>query len=234
MTGVKTIDVTTTIPSGDTHPADDLRRRLNASRTLLLDVMGSPGAGKTALLLATIARLRERGIESAVIDGDIASTVDAEKMEASGVKAVQLHTGGACHLDASMVEAGLNELDLEAYDLVAVENVGDLVDPARFDTGAHGRVMLLSVPEGHDRALKYPLMFTVADCLVVTKTDCLADFDFDMAALRAQATRLNPALAVFEVSVRTGEGMAEWCEWVASVVGAVAHGDREQDRLARR
>ena len=218
MEEIRTIDIKEAVLSENTGLADVLRERLTASGTHLLDVMSAPGAGKTTLLIETIRRLRERSITTAVIEGDIESTVDSEKMVAAGVTAVQLRTGGACHLDASMVEAGLNELDVDDYDMVVVENVGNLVCPAEFDTGAHRRVMLLSVPEGHDKAFKYPLMFTVVDCLVVTKTDYLPGSDFDLAALRAEARRLNPTLTVFEVSARTGEGMDAWCDWVVAAL----------------
>jgi hydrogenase nickel incorporation protein HypB len=220
---IRTIDIKEAVLTQNASLADDLRARLTASRTFLLDVMSSPGAGKTTLLLETIRRLRERGIRTAVIEGDIESTVDAEKMDAAGVKAVQLRTGGACHLDAAMIEAGLDELDLDDYDVVAIENVGNLVCPAEFDTGAHRRVMLLSVPEGHDKAAKYPVMFTVADCLLVTKTDYLPGSDFDLAALRDQARRLNPSLTVFEVSARTGDGVDDWCDWIVAAASRQPH-----------
>jgi hydrogenase nickel incorporation protein HypB len=216
MDEIRTIDIKEAVLSENAGLADELRFRLDAAGTHLLDVMSAPGAGKTTLLLETIRRLRERGITTAVIEGDIESTVDSEKMMAAGVKAVQLRTGGACHLDASMVEAGLNELEVGDYDMVVVENVGNLVCPAEFDTGAHRRVMLLSVPEGHDKAFKYPLMFTVVDCLVVTKTDYLAMSDFDLETLRTEARRLNPRMTIFEVSARTGDGMDAWCDWVAA------------------
>ena len=222
MAEIRTIDIKEAVLSENAGLADRLRRRLMESGTFLLDVMSSPGAGTTTLLLETIPRLRERGITTAVIEGDIESTVDAEKMAAAGVKAVQLRTGGACHLDAAMIEAAVNELAVDDYDLIAIENVGNLVCPAEFDTGAHRRVMLLSVPEGHDKAFKYPLMFTVVDCLVITKTDYLPGSDFDRAALRAEARRLNPTLTVFEVSARTGDGMQDWCDWVADGVRQVA------------
>ena len=222
MAEIRTIDIKEAVLSENAGLADRLRRRLMESGTFLLDVMSSPGAGKTTLLLETIHRLRERGIRTAVIEGDIESTVDAEKMAADGVKAVQLLTGGACHLDAAMIEAALHELAPGDYDMIAIENVGNLVCPAEFDTGAHRRTMLLSVPEGHDKALKYPLMFTVVDCLVVSKTDYLPGSDFDLAALRAEARRLNPTLTVFEVSARTGDGMQGWCDWVADGIRGVA------------
>jgi hydrogenase nickel incorporation protein HypB len=224
---IRTIDIREAVLSENAGLADRLRRRLAESGTLLLDVMGSPGSGKTTLLLQTIRRLRERCVRTAVIEGDIESTVDAEKMDAAGVKAVQLRTGGACHLDAAMVEAGLGELDLDGYDLVVIENVGNLVCPAEFDTGAHRRVMLLSVPEGHDKAAKYPLMFRVADCLLVTKTDYLPGSDFDLAALREQARRLNPSLTVFEVSARTGDGVDDWCDWIVAAAGRRPTDSRE-------
>jgi hydrogenase nickel incorporation protein HypB len=220
MAEIRTIDIKEAVLSENAGLADDLRTRLTASGTFLLNVMSSPGAGKTTLLLETIRRLRDRGVRTAVIEGDIESTVDSEKMDAAGVKAVQLRTGGACHLDAAMIEAGLGELDVDDYDMVVIENVGNLVCPAEFDTGAHRGVMLLSVPEGHDKALKYPLMFTVVDCLVVTKTDYLPGSDFDLAALRDEARRLNPTLTVFEVSARTGDGMDAWCAWVSEAIEA--------------
>ncbi|MGV8083120.1 MAG: hydrogenase nickel incorporation protein HypB [Coriobacteriia bacterium] len=218
MTDIRTIDIKKAVLSDNKGLADVLRERLKPSGTFLLDVMGSPGSGKTTLLIATIERLRERGIDSAVIEGDLESTVDSEKMDAAGVKAIQLRTGGSCHLDARMIEAALNELDLDAFDLVAIENIGNLICPAEFDTGANRRVMLLSVPEGHDKVYKYPPMFMVVDALVVTKTDYLAVSDFDLAALHAEAERLNPRIQIFEVSARTGEGLAEWCDWLAAAV----------------
>lgn len=223
MAEIKTIDIKQAVLSDNAGLADKLRADLTASKTFMLDVMASPGAGKTTLLLATLARLSAQGIRAGVIEGDCESTVDSQKMAAAGVKAVQLRTGGACHLDAAMVEAALSELDLADYDLVAIENVGNLVCPAEFDPGAHLRVMLLSVPEGHDKTFKYPLMFTVADCLVVTKTDYLDGSDFDMAELYTQARRLNPSLTIFEVSARTGAGMDAWTDWVAAAVGAPTH-----------
>jgi hydrogenase nickel incorporation protein HypB len=218
MAEVTTIDIKQAVLSDNAGLAERLRTDLTGAGTFMLDVMASPGAGKTTLLLATIGRLRERGITAAVIEGDCESAVDSEKMEAAGVKAVQLRTGGACHLDAAMVEAGLAELDVADYDLIAIENVGNLVCPAEFDPGAHRRVMLLSIPEGHDKTYKYPLMFTVADALVVTKTDYLDGSDFDLEALHTQVRILNPGITIFEVSARTGAGMDEWCQWVLDTV----------------
>jgi hydrogenase nickel incorporation protein HypB len=218
MSEIRTIDIKQAILSENLGLAQALRQRLTEADVCLVDVMSSPGSGKTTLLIATIERLRARGIESAVVEGDLESTVDAEKMAAARVEAVQLRTGGGCHLDAAMVEAALNELDLSAHRAVFVENIGNLICPAEFDVGAHCRVMLLSVPEGHDKVFKYPPMFAVVDALVVTKTDYLEGSDFDLDVLREQANRLNPGLRVFEVSARTGDGMDEWCEWLGGVV----------------
>jgi hydrogenase nickel incorporation protein HypB len=220
MTAIRTIDIREAVFAENAGLADSLRERLAASGTTMLDVMGSPGSGKTSLLLGTISRLRDRGTRTAVVEGDIESTEDAEKMQAAGIASVQLRTGGACHLDAAMVDAALDELDHDGVDLIAVENIGNLVCPAEFDIGAHRRVVLLSVPEGHDKAFKYPLIFTIADALVITKTDFLALTDFDVDICRREARRLNPTLAIFEVSARTGEGMAEWCDWLASGIAA--------------
>jgi hydrogenase nickel incorporation protein HypB len=218
VTAIRTIDVKAAVLSENANLADEVRDRLTTSGTYLLDVMSSPGSGKTTLLLATIATLRERGIASAVIEGDIESTVDAEKMAGAGIASIQVRTGGACHLDAAMVDAALAELGTDGVDLVAVENIGNLVCPAEFDLGAHGRVVLLSVPEGHDKAFKYPLIFTVADALVIPKTDYLALSDFDLDVCRQAARRLNPGLAIFEVSARTGDGMTAWVDWLAGQI----------------
>jgi hydrogenase nickel incorporation protein HypB len=220
VTAIRTIDVKVAVLAENAGLADELRERLAGEGTFLLDVMSSPGAGKTTLLVATIRLLRERGIGSAVVEGDIESTVDADKMAAAGIPSIQIRTGGSCHLDASMVDAALAELDTDGVDLVAVENIGNLVCPAEFDIGAHRRVVLLSVPEGHDKAFKYPLIFTVADALVITKTDFLALTDFDLDVCRRASRRLNPTLEIFEVSARTGEGMGAWTDWLAGQVTA--------------
>ncbi len=153
-----------------------------------------------------------------VIEGDIASSVDAEKVSREGVPAVQLRTGGFCHLDAPMIERALKELDLAELDCIIIENVGNLVCPAEFDTGSQGRAMILSVPEGDDKPLKYPLMFSVCDALVVNKVDYLGTSDFDMERLRERVCRLNPAIRIFPVSCKTGEGIAEWNGWLAEQV----------------
>jgi hydrogenase nickel incorporation protein HypB len=175
--------------------------------------MSSPGAGKTRTILKTIEKLRG-DLEIGVIEADIDSTVDAETIAAQGISAVQLRTGGFCHLDATMVARGLDSLDLAALDLVIIENVGNLVCPAEFDTGAIRNAMILSVPEGDDKPLKYPLMFTVCDALLVNKMDYLEFSDFDLQAMRDRVLRLNPEIQIFEISAKTGQGVEEWAAWL--------------------
>jgi hydrogenase nickel incorporation protein HypB len=175
--------------------------------------MSSPGAGKTSLILRTLEGLREE-LRIGIIEADIDSMVDAEKVAAQGAAAVQLRTGGFCHLDASMVEKGLDSMDLGALDVIMIENVGNLVCPAEFDTGAVKNVMILSVPEGDDKPLKYPLMFSVCDVLLVNKMDYLPLSDFDLEAMRERVFNLNRHIEIFEVSAKTGEGIEAWTNWL--------------------
>jgi hydrogenase nickel incorporation protein HypB len=179
----------------------------------MLNLMSSPGSGKTSLILETIRRLKAK-YRIGVIEGDIDSLVDSEKVLAEGVPAVQLRTGGECHLDAPMVNAALATMDLKALDLVVIENVGNLVCPAEFDTGATVKVMILSVPEGDDKIQKYPLMFSIVDCLVINKMDCLPLSDFNLDVLRARMRGLNPGARLFEVSCVTGQGLDSWVDWL--------------------
>jgi hydrogenase nickel incorporation protein HypB len=175
--------------------------------------MASPGAGKTSVIIQTIRRLREK-LRIAVVEGDIESVVDSEKIMSEGVPAVQIRTGGACHLDAPMVTAALDNLDLDELDLVVIENIGNLICPAEFDIGSDLQVMILSVPEGDDKILKYPLMFTVCDVLIVNKIDYLNGSDFNLELLHQRARELNPRIHVFEVSCKTGAGLDLWCSWL--------------------
>jgi hydrogenase nickel incorporation protein HypB len=175
--------------------------------------MSSPGSGKTSLILQTIANLKDK-LRLGVIEADIDSTVDAEKVESKGIPAVQLRTGGFCHLDATMVTQGINALVVSDLDLVIIENVGNLVCPAEFDTGSHKNVMILSVPEGDDKPLKYPLMFSICDVLLVNKIDYLSLSDFDMSALRKRVYALNPRIVILEVSCKTGTGIENWINWL--------------------
>ena len=214
MDEVRLIEVKQDIHADNEKVAEELRRRLADQKTFLLNLMSSPGAGKTSTILSTIAQL-EGTLRFGVLEADIDSTVDAEKVAAEGIPAIQLRTGGFCHLDAAMVTSGLDELDLADFDVVIIENVGNLVCPAEFDTGAIKNVMILSVPEGDDKPLKYPLMFTVCDVLLVNKIDYLELSDFDMEAMRKRALRLNPEIRIFEISAKTGQGVEEWAAWLS-------------------
>jgi len=213
MSEVSLIEVQQNIHADNEIVANEMREQLALEQTFLLNLMSSPGAGKTTTILSTIAALAD-DLRVGVIEADIDSMVDAEKVAAQGIRAVQLRTGGFCHLDASMVRRGLDNLDTSHLDAVIIENVGNLVCPAEFDTGAIKNVMILSVPEGDDKPLKYPLMFTVCDVLLVNKIDYMELSDFDLAAMRKRALRLNPKLRIFELSAKTGEGMDAWVQWL--------------------
>jgi hydrogenase nickel incorporation protein HypB len=193
--------------------ADALRAELAARGTFLLNLMSSPGSGKTTTLLRTLENL---GTEAkiGILEADIDSDVDARTIAATGTDAVQIHTGGMCHLDAGMTREGLSGLPGTDYDLVVLENVGNLVCPAEFDTGASASAMILSVPEGDDKPLKYPLMFSVVDALLVNKMDVADRFDFSLEAVVERARALNPEVKIFPVSARTGEGMDAWADWL--------------------
>ena len=230
---VKLIEVKEDIQADNERVARELRARLAARKTFLLNVMSGPGAGKTSTILRTVEELRGR-FRFGVLEADIESTVDAERVAACGIRAVQLRTGGLCHLDATMVEQGLEALGLDGLDVVIIENVGNLVCPAEFDTGAMRNVMLLSVPEGDDKPLKYPLMFSVVDALLINKVDYLALSDFDIAAVRERVRKINPRVRVFEISAKTGQGVREWAEWlhgeVETVVGSAAQAESHPGR----
>jgi hydrogenase nickel incorporation protein HypB len=217
MPEIRLIEVKEDILSDNKSRADELRNYLQERKVFLLNLMSSPGSGKTSFILRTIAALRG-SLRFGVIEGDIDSIVDAEKVSREGIPAVQLRTGGLCHLDASMIAMGLNELDLDSLDAVIIENVGNLVCPAEFDTGAVRNIMILSIPEGDDKPLKYPLMFSVCDAVIVNKMDYLAGSDFDLAAFRQRVRTLNPRAALFEVSCRTGAGIEAWCKWLTAEV----------------
>lgn len=221
MDEIKYIDLKQQILSDNRDQADEIRRRLAGTGTFLLNVMSSPGSGKTSVIVETIRRMKA-ACRIGVIEGDIESMVDSKKIIAEGVPAVQLRTGGECHLDAPMIDAALATLDLPALDLVMVENIGNLVCPAEFDIGAARRAMILSVPEGDDKILKYPLMFSVVDVLIVNKLDYLPFSNFDLAALRANMAKLNPGAAILEVSCRTGQGLDAWCAWLKAQMAATA------------
>ena len=189
--------------------AAEVRNLLKGKHVRLINLMASPGAGKTSLLEQTIDRLKGQ-YRIAVLEADADADVDAKRIEAHGVKALQIHTGGSCHMDASMTLQALRELDLDNLDLVFLENVGNLVCPAEFDTGAHLKVVILSVPEGDDKPLKYPLMFRVADCLLINKIDTDHIFDFDLQKLREHIAPLNDSIQIIPISAFTGSGIENW------------------------
>ena len=219
MGDIRLIEVKEEILADNIKLAAEVRERLRKTKTMLLNLMSSPGSGKTSLILRTVEGLKG-SLRLGVIEADIDSTVDAEKVAARGIPAIQLRTGGFCHLDATMVTQGIDAMAVNEFDLVIIENVGNLVCPAEFDTGAHKNVMILSVPEGDDKPLKYPLMFSICDLLLVNKIDYLSLSDFDMAALRGRVLALNPRITILEVSCKTGAGIEGWIDWLKGEVAA--------------
>lgn len=217
MDEIKLIDIRQNILSDNEEQADIIRANLADKKVFMVNLMASPGAGKTSVILQTIKKLRNF-LRLAVIEGDIESMVDSEKITAQAIPAVQIRTGGACHLDAPMITPALQELNLDALDLVFIENIGNLVCPAEFDTGSDLKVMILSVPEGDDKVLKYPLMFSVCDALLINKIDYLDRSDFNMESLYKRVRRLNPEIQIFEVSCQTGEGIEAWSNWLLKLV----------------
>lgn len=214
---VKVYEIKQSIFANNNQQADLLRQSMKKEKTFLLNLMSSPGSGKTTTLAGTIEALKEK-MRIGVMEADIDSDVDALTIAKTGVKVVQLHTGGMCHLDAEMTRQGLEALDTADIDLAILENVGNLVCPAEFDTGAAKNAMILSVPEGDDKPLKYPLMFQVCDVLLINKIDVLPYFDFDLEACKKRAKKLNPDITIIPISARTGEGMEEWTKWLLGQV----------------
>ena len=219
MEGFKVIEVKRSIFEDNDRDADKLREELKKNKVFLLNLMSSPGSGKTTTLGKTIAALKDE-FRIGVMEADIDSDVDAAAIEKTGVKVIQLHTGGMCHLDADMTRQGLRELGTEELDLVVLENVGNLVCPAEFDTGAVKNAMILSVPEGHDKPLKYPLMFSICDVLLINKIDVLPYFDFDIEKCKEYAWRRNPNMKIIPICARTGEGIDEWADWLRTQIKA--------------
>lgn len=217
MEQIKLIEVKEDILADNDKKAAEIRAGLAKKGLMMLNLMASPGAGKTSFIIRTINVLHP-GTRIGVMEADIDSMVDAEKVAETGAFAIQLKTGGFCHLDATMVETGLNEMPVENLDLIIIENVGNLVCPAEFDTGAMKNIMILSVPEGDDKPLKYPLMFSVCDVLIVNKTDMTHLTDFNMDLLTQRVRRLNPKIEIFPLSCRTGEGVDQWTEWLKNLL----------------
>ncbi|RDU23274.1 hydrogenase nickel incorporation protein HypB [Anaerosacchariphilus polymeriproducens] len=213
MSDIKLIDIKQNILSDNDNQADIVREDLKKKNTYMINLMASPGSGKTSTILQTVKNLRDE-IKIGVIEGDIESLVDSEKMKAQDIPVVQIRTGGACHLDAPMITPALDELMKEELDLIFVENIGNLVCPAEFDIGANLRVMILSIPEGDDKVLKYPLMFSVSDVLLINKVDTVEVFDFNKEKLYERVKALNPDVKIFEISCKTGEGISEWCNFL--------------------
>ena len=213
MDRIKVIEVKEDVLANNDRAAQALRERLHDQGTMLINLMSSPGSGKTTLLSATLDALRDE-LAIGVMEADVDSDVDAYTVQSHGARAVQLHTGGMCHLDAAMTEQGLRELGTSGLDLVFLENVGNLICPAEFDTGASRKVMILSAPEGHDKPLKYPLMFEVSDLVIVSKMDVAQYFDFSLEELEKNVRLRNPHATILPVSAKTGEGMDTWYEWL--------------------
>ena len=219
MEGFRVLEIKKSVFENNDREADKLREELKKDRTFLLNLMSSPGSGKTTTLKATIAALKDE-MRIGVMEADIDSDVDAATIEKTGAKVIQLHTGGMCHLDAGMTRQGLEGLGTDNVDFAILENVGNLVCPAEFDTGAVKNAMILSVPEGHDKPLKYPLMFSICDVLLVNKIDVMPYFDFDLEACKQYVTKLNPNIKIIPISARTGEGIDEWAEWLRQQIKA--------------
>lgn len=219
MNDYKVIEIKRSVFENNDREADKVREQLKADRTFLLNLMSSPGSGKTTTLKQTIAALKDE-YKIGVMEADIDSDVDAKTIAETGAKSIQFHTGGMCHLDAGMTKQGLDSFGANEFDFVVLENVGNLVCPAEFDTGASKNAMILSVPEGDDKPLKYPLMFTVSDCVLINKIDTKSVFDFDDEAVVERIKKLNPNCEIFFISAKTGEGIDAWTNWLRKEINS--------------
>ncbi len=218
MDDVKIIEIKKSVFADNDEDADKLRKELKGKGVYLLNLMSSPGAGKTTTLIGTLKRIQDK-VRVAVMEADIDSDVDAVKIrKATGIPTIQLHTGGMCHLDAEMTRQGLDNVALADVDLVILENVGNLVCPAEFDTGAVRNAMILSVPEGDDKPLKYPLMFSVCDLVLVNKVDVMPYFDFDLDKCREYVRMRNPKARIIPICAKTGEGLDDFADWLLAEV----------------
>ena len=213
MDTYRVIEVKRSIFADNNQDADRLRQQMKEEKTFLINLMSSPGSGKTTTLTKLIAALKD-DLRIGVMEADIDSDVDADTISRTGVKVIQLHTGGMCHLDADMTRQGVRQLETENLDLVILENVGNLVCPAEFDTGAAMNMMILSVPEGHDKPLKYPLVFQVCNAMIINKIDVMPYFDFDMEKVTEYARMRNPNIRIFPISAKTGEGVQALADWL--------------------
>ena len=217
MDNYKIIEIKQSVFDDNDKQADLLRKELKNEKTFLLNLMSSPGSGKTTTVVKTINALKGE-MNIGVMEADIDSDVDAATVSKTGAKVIQLHTGGMCHLDADMTKQGLVELGTEGIDFAILENVGNLVCPAEFDTGASKNAMILSVPEGHDKPLKYPLMFSIVDVVLINKIDVVDYFDFDFVKVKEFITKINPDIKIIPISAKTGEGIEEWADWIRTEV----------------
>jgi len=213
MEAFKVLEIKQSVFDNNDRQAELLREELKKDGVFLLNLMSSPGSGKTTTVLRTIEALQNE-MNIGILEADIDSDVDAHKDSQTGVKVIQLHTGGMCHLDADMTRQGLKGLGTDNIDFAILENVGNLVCPAEFDTGASKNAMILSIPEGDDKPLKYPLMFSIVDVLLVNKIDAADYFEFDMEAVKERVKKLNPNIKVIPISAKTGEGIGEWADWI--------------------
>ncbi len=217
MSEFRILEIKESIFGNNNKQADQLRKELKGQGIFLLNLMASPGAGKTTTLTQTLNRLKDE-MKIGVMEADIDSDVDAITIAKTGVKVIQLHTGGMCHLDADMTRQGMEGLGVDELDLVVLENVGNLVCPAEFDTGSSKNAMILSVPEGDDKPLKYPLMFTICDVLLFNKIDVMSVFDFDLEVCKERVLKLNPNIKIIPISAQTGEGVDEFAQWLRDEV----------------
>ena len=218
MPNYKVIEIKQSVFASNNNEADELRKQLKGKKTFLLNLMSSPGSGKTTTLTQVINKLKNQ-MKIAVMEADIDGECDANTIEKkTGVKVIQLHTGGMCHLDADMTKQGLTSLDAQDADLIILENIGNLVCPAEFDTGSSKNAMILSVPEGDDKPLKYPLMFSICDLVIINKIDTLSVFDFDIEKAKERILKLNKNAKIIPISAKTGEGIDEVCAWLTNQV----------------
>ena len=217
MDTYKILEIKRSVFEDNDRRADLLREELKKEKTFLLNLMSSPGSGKTTTVLRTIEALKDE-MSIGILEADIDSDVDAHTVAQTGTKVIQLHTGGMCHLDCDMTKQGLEGMGTKGMDLIILENVGNLVCPAEFDTGASKNAMILSVPEGDDKPLKYPLMFSIVDVVLINKIDAIANFDFDFSAVEDRIKKLNPKIKVIKISAKTGQGIDQWADWIRNEV----------------
>lgn len=214
---VKNVSIVEKVLSANDQQAEEIRQRLDNSSLFSLNIMASPGAGKTSLIERTLKELHPQ-YKIAVIDGDLATSIDADRAANAGATAVQINTGGQCHIDANMLQTAINSLDLDSFDLLLVENVGNLICPASFQLGTHKNVLIASIPEGDDKPYKYPVMYQDVDALIINKIDLLPYVEFDMSYFEKGVQLLNPDLITFPLSCRTGEGIEPWISWLAGLI----------------